>query len=86
MVNSFVSLAQAASSTSGGFSGSLSYFHFTLFNFCILFSSGMVNKCGDDDDDDEAAMYNCRTLETHQAIYYYTELQKSIPPNLLQYL
>jgi len=80
-----VSLAQAASSMSGGFSGSLSYFHFTLFNFCILFSSGMVNKC-DDDDDDEAAMYNCRTLQTHQAIYYYTELQKSIPPNLLQYL
>ena len=57
MLNSFVSLAQAASSTSGGFSGSLSYFHFTLFNLCILFSSGMVNKYNDDDDVDWLASY-----------------------------
>jgi len=34
------------------FSGSLSSFYFRLFNLCILFSSGMVNKYNDDDDDD----------------------------------
>jgi len=33
---------------SSSFSGCLSYFYFTLFNFCVL-RSGMVNKYDDDD-------------------------------------